>query len=152
MEQEGVLDLKLFHTDASITFIVPREDDKTINSVSKALEALNHKKEAEVNSVLNYINNNSVCKSVQLVGYFGEKSTDKCGICSVCASQKSSPSKREIQLISEEILILLEERELSSRMLSEKLTFTESKILVVLRHLQDLEKIKINTKNEYFLN
>ena len=152
MEQEGVLDLKLFHTDASITFIVPREDDKTINSVSKALEALNHKKEAEVNSVLNYINNNSVCKSVQLVGYFGEKSTDKCGICSVCASQKSSPSKREIQLISEEILILLEERELSSRMLSEKLTFTESKIVVVLRHLQDLEKIRINTKNEYFLN
>ena len=152
MEQEGVLDLKLFHTDASITFIVPREDDKTINSVSKALEALNHKKESEVNAVLNYINNDAVCKSVQLVGYFGEKSAENCGICSVCASQKSSPSKKEIQLISEEILLLLEERELSSRILSEKLTFTESKIVFVLRHLQDVEKIRVNTKNEYFLN
>ena len=152
MEQEEVLDLKLFHTDASITFIVPREDDKTINSVSKALEALNHKKESEVNAVLNYINNDAVCKSVQLVGYFGEKSAENCGICSVCASQKSSPSKKEIQLISEKILLLLEERELSSRILSEKLTFTESKIVIVLRHLQDVEKIRVNTKNEYFLN
>ncbi|MBT3587232.1 MAG: RecQ family ATP-dependent DNA helicase, partial [Flavobacteriaceae bacterium] len=75
-----------------------------------------------------------------------------CGICSVCASQKNSPSKKEIQLISAEILLLLEERELSSRMLSEKLTFTESKIVIVLRHLQDVEKIRVNTKNEYFLN
>ncbi|MDG2053047.1 MAG: RecQ family ATP-dependent DNA helicase [Flavobacteriaceae bacterium] len=152
MEQEGILDLKLFHTDASITFLVPREDDKTINSVSKALKALNHKKESEVNAVLHYINNDAICKSLQLVGYFGEKSAENCGICSVCASQKSSPSKKEIQFISEKILLLLEERELSSRILSEKLTFTESKIVIVLRHLQDVEKIRVNTKNEYFLN
>jgi ATP-dependent DNA helicase RecQ len=152
MEQEGVLDLKLFHTDATITFIVPREDDKTINSVSRELEALNHKKESEVKSVLNYINDDTICKSVQLVRYFGEKSAEDCGICSVCASQESTPSKKEIQLISGKILLLLEERELSSRILSEKLTFTESKIVVVLRHLQDVGKIRINTKNEYFLN
>jgi ATP-dependent DNA helicase RecQ len=152
MEQEGVLDLKLFHTDATITFIVPREDDKTINSVSRELEALNHKKESEVKSVLNYINDDTICKSVQLVRYFGEKSAEDCGICSVCASQESTPSKKEIQLISGKILLLLEERELSSRILSEKLTFTESKIVIVLRHLQDVEKIRVNTKNEYFLN
>ncbi len=152
MEQEGVLDLKLFHTDATITFIVPREDDKTINSVSRELEALNQKKETEVKSVLNYISDDTICKSVQLVRYFGEKSAENCGICSVCASQESTPSNKEIELISGKILFLLEERALSSRLLSEKLTFTESKIVVVLRHLQDVEKIRINTKNEYFLN
>tara|TARA_R110000787_G_scaffold86285_12_gene184144 strand:- start:22784 stop:24682 length:1899 start_codon:yes stop_codon:yes gene_type:complete len=152
MEKENVLDLKLFHTDATITFIVPREDDKTINRVSRELEALNQKKESEVKSVLNYINDDTICKSLQLVRYFGEKGAENCGICSVCASQKSTPSKKEIQLISENILILLEENQLSSRLLSEKLTFTESKIVVVLRHLQDVGKIRINTKNEYFLN
>ena len=54
--------------------------------------------------------------------------------------------------MKKKILLLLEERELSSRILSEKLTFTESKIVIVLRHLQDVEKIRVNTKNEYFLN
>jgi ATP-dependent DNA helicase RecQ len=152
MQKEGILDLKLFHTDATITFIVPREDDKTINSVSRELESLNNKKESEVQSVLSYIDNNTTCKSVQLVSYFGEKTAENCGICSVCASQKSTASKKEIQLISKGILNLLEEKELSSRLLSEKLTFTESKILIVIRLLMDAGKIKINTKNEYYLN
>lgn len=151
MQREGVLELNLYHTDASITFIVPREDEKTINMVSKELEALNRKKKNEVKAILNYVANNKVCKSVQLVRYFGETTAENCGICSVCASQKTTPSKKETILISKKILQLLEESEMSSRVLSEKLTFTESKILNVLRHLQDSEKIKINTKNEYYI-
>ncbi|MCF6308259.1 MAG: RecQ family ATP-dependent DNA helicase [Flavobacteriaceae bacterium] len=151
MQREGVLELNLYHTDASITFIVPREDEKTINMVSKELEALNQKKKNEVKAILNYVTNNKVCRSFQLVNYFGETTAENCGICSVCASQKTIPSKKETILISEKILQLLEESEMTSRVLSEKLTFTESKILNVLRHLQDSEKIKINTKNEYYI-
>ena len=151
MQKDGVLDLELYHTDASVTFVVPREDDKTINLVSRELESLNQKKIDEVKSVLNYVANNKVCKSVQLVSYFGETTAENCGICSVCASQKSTPSKKEAIHISKKIVELLEEREMTSRVISEKLTFTESKILIVLRHLQDAEKIKINTKNEYYI-
>ncbi len=151
MQREGVLELNLYHTDASITFIVPREDEKTINMVSKELEALNRKKKNEVKAILNYVANNKVCRSFQLVNYFGETTAENCGICSVCASQKTIPSKKETILISEKIIQLLEESEMTSRVLSEKLTFTESKILNVLRYLQDSEKIKINTKNEYYI-
>ena len=151
MQRDGVLELSLYHTDASITFIVPREDEKTINVVSKELELLNQKKKDEVKAILNYVANNKVCKSVQLVRYFGETTAVNCGICSVCASQKTIPSKKELVLISKKILLSLEESEMTSRELSEKLTFTESKILNVLRLLQDSEKIKINTKNQYYI-
>jgi len=151
MQKDGVLDLELYHTDASVTFVVPREDDKTINLISRELEALNQKKIDEVKSVLNYVANNKVCRSVQLVSYFGEKTAENCGVCSVCASQKSTPSKKEAIYISKKIVELLEESEMTSRGISEKLTFTESKILIVLRHLQDAEKVKINTKNEYYI-
>jgi len=152
MEQDQVIDLKLRHTDSSITFNVPREDDKTINVISKELKALNQKKEGEVKAVLNYIENSKDCKSFQLVNYFGETEAQTCGICSVCASQKSSPSKNEIIIISEKIQLLLEGNEMTSREISEKLTFAESKILIVLRLLQDATKIKTNTKNQYYLN
>jgi len=152
MERDLVIELKLRHTDSTITFNVPREDDKTINVVSKELEALNNKKKEEVKAVLNYIENSTICKSLQLVSYFGESNSQPCGVCSVCASQQSIPSKKETILISEKIQLLLEENEMTSREISEKLTFTESKILVVLRLLQDATKIKINTKNQYYLN
>lgn len=151
-EKENVIQLELTTTDASLTFIEPREDDRTINRVSKTLNRQNNNKERQVASVLEFTNNNSICKSVQLLEYFGEKTTLNCGICSVCSKQESIPSKKEGILIAERILLLLEEEgALSSRDISEKLTFTESKILFVLRAMLDQRKINLNTINQYTL-
>ena len=147
MEKEGVLELKLFHTDATITFIVPREDKKTINRVSKQLLALNHKKENDVNSVLKFVSNTTACKSVQLLRYFGELDAENCGICSVCAPQEKTPSKEELKIIAKKIVQLLEEKEMTYRIMTEKLTFTEPKVVFVLRKLMDAGTLKINTKN-----
>ena len=152
MERDQLIELRLYETDSSITFIVPREDDKTINMVAKELKRRNQKKVNEVTAILKYIENSKLCRSLQLVQYFGEFTAEPCGICSVCAAQQKSPSKKEAILISEKIMHLLEESELNSREISEKLIFTESKVLVVLRLLQDSNKIKMNTKNQYYLN
>lgn len=152
MERDQVIEVSLQITDATLTFLVPREDDKTINVISREVEALNRKKIAQVNSVLNYIDTTKTCRSVQLVSYFGETTSSKCGICSVCKTQNSKLSNREIQYVATQILALLEGGDLSSRKISEKLTFAETDILKVLRLLMDAEKIKINPRNQYFLN
>lgn len=152
MEQREFLSLKLFTTDASLTFLKPREDEKTINPLAKEIENLNDKKASQVASVLGYVKNDSACRSRQLVAYFGELNSKVCGICSVCASSVSVANKEEKKLISEKILIMLEEREMNSREISEKLTFNEAKILHVLQLLMDAEKINVNSKNEYGLS
>jgi ATP-dependent DNA helicase RecQ len=150
MQRDELVDLSLFLTDASITFLVPREDDKTINVIVKEVKQLNKKKEQQVASVLRYIENDQQCRSAQLVSYFGEEVEEPCGICSVCASQETTVTKKEAQLISEKIMILLEENELSSRSLAEKSTFTETKILYVLRLLIDHGKVQRNNRNQYY--
>ena len=150
MQRDELVDLSLFLTDASITFLVPREDDKTINVIAKEVKQLNKKKEQQVASVLRYIENDQQCRSAQLVSYFGEEVEEPCGICSVCASQETTVTKKEAQLISEKIMILLEENELSSRSLAEKSTFTETKILYVLRLLIDHGKVQRNNRNQYY--
>jgi|TARA_R100000306_G_scaffold14139_4_gene17061 ATP-dependent DNA helicase RecQ len=152
MERDEVIDLLLKITDATITFLKPREDDKTINVIAKEIENLNQKKKKQVASVLHYIENNKVCRSVQLARYFGDLEAENCGICSVCASQKKTASKNELKLISEKILQLLEENEMDARELSEKSTFATEKIIYVLRLLLDNGKIKLNTKNQYYIH
>ena len=144
MERDQVVEMTLQITDATLTFLVPREDDKTINVISREVEALNRKKKAQVNSVLNYIENTKTCRSVQLVSYFGETTASKCGICSVCKALTSKFSKTDMQQLAGQILALLEESELTSREISEKLTFAETDILKVLRLLMDAEKISAN--------
>lgn len=152
MERDQVVEMMLQITDATLTFLVPREDDKTINVISREVEALNRKKAAQVNSVLHYMDNTKTCRSVQLVSYFGETTASKCGICSNCKSQISNLSKKEMQHLAKQILAILEGGDLSSREISENLTFTETNVLKAIRLLMDAEKIKINPKNQYYLN
>lgn len=152
MERDQVVEMSLQITDATLTFLVPREDDKTINVISRQVEAQNEKKRAQVNAVLRYLDNTKTCRSVQLVSYFGETTAAACGICSVCNSQKPKSSRRELQKIAKSILLLLESDDLTSREISERLTFAEANILEVLRLLMDAEKIKVNLKNQYYQN
>ena len=152
MERDQLAEITLQITDATLTFLVPREDDKTIHVISREVEALNRKKKAQVNSVLNYLENTKTCRSVQLLSYFGETILEKCGICSVCKQHPSNLSKKELQQIAENILALLEGEDLSSREISEKLTFAETDVLKAINLLLDAEKININPRNQYYLN
>lgn len=152
LERDQVIEMMLQITDATLTFLVPREDDKTINVISRNVEALNRKKEDQVNSVLRYIDNTQKCRSIQLVSYFGETTSEKCGVCSNCKSQSTSISSKDLKKIAYQVLTLLEGENLNSREISEKLTFTEDSILKAIRILLDAEKIKMGPRNQYFLN
>ncbi|PVW13932.1 RecQ family ATP-dependent DNA helicase [Marixanthomonas spongiae] len=152
MERDGVIELLLKITDATITFLKPREDDKTINVIAKEVKNLNEKKKRQVASVVQYIENDRECRSVQLVSYFGDVEAKTCGICSVCASQKNTASKSEMEHISEKIFQLLEERDMDARELKEKSTFATEKLIYALRLLLESGKVKLNTKNQYYLH
>lgn len=152
MERDQVIGMNLQITDATLTFLVPREDEKTINVISREVAALNQKKKNQVNAVLHYLENTKTCRSVQLVSYFGETTATACGICSVCTLKQTPSSKKELQEIARNIMVLLEEKDLTSREIVETLTFAEANILKTLRLLMDAEKIKVNFKNQYYLN
>jgi ATP-dependent DNA helicase RecQ len=149
MKRDDLLELELKITDATLTFMVPREDERTINVVTREVTQLNQKKEAQVAAVLRYVDNTKECRMVQLVSYFGETTAQPCGICSVCATTQSLPSQKETVLIAEQITALLEENARTSRELAETLTFAEPKILHVLRLLMERKKVRLNFKNQY---
>jgi ATP-dependent DNA helicase RecQ len=152
MERDELLELTLHTTDASLTFLVPREDDRTINVVAREIDALNKKKKEQVAAVLNYVENNTTCKSLQLVNYFGEVNITPCGICSVCIKGDRSPiDKHQVTQVSKKIIELLKVAPMNSREISERLTFTEHTILEVLKLLVDAKKIQLDTKNKYFI-
>lgn len=150
MEAQGLCTLSLQNTDASITFLVPREDDRVINRISKEVKLRNDKKKQQVAAVLRYVSTSETCKSVQLVSYFGETTAKPCGICSVCANQKTVTSKEEMIRIKNNILEALEQDNKTSRELTETLTFAESKTLHVLRLLLDQGSIGIDARNTYY--
>src|SRR5690606_14568844 len=134
---------------AEVTFLVPREDDSTINVIAKYIKQQNKLKAEKVQSVIDFINNESVCKSVQLLNYFGEKKISPCGICSVCISKNKDQFNEISPIICDEILKCLKKESLSSRNILQTLTFKENSVLEAIKILLEQEKISINNKNEY---
>lgn len=150
LEKAEIITLKNSKTDAQITYLQPREDDNTINRISTVIKQQNVLKEKQVLSVLNYINNDDLCKSVQLLSYFGEKETSNCGVCSVCISRK--PAKvADSKVITKKIIEALESENLSSRSLFERLNFSETQINNILKVLLEQEIISITKTNTYKL-
>lgn len=148
LKHAEVLDFTMEKNDASITFRVPREDDRSINPITKYIKQQYRHKEAQVGSILNYITNNKVCKSVQLLSYFDEKNLSDCGICSVCL-QKKKKAPQDQKAIKEAIIQLLKETDLPSREIVSRLNYSEEDILHTLRVLLEYDHIQLSYTNTY---
>ena len=151
LEKDNVISLQLANTDSEITFLKPREDDITINPIAKTIEQQHTLKHQQIESVLDYIKNDSICRSLQLLHYFGEKSKKNCGICSVCMAKASRLEKESNAAISIQILKALTTEALSSRQLLLQIKCSEKALLDGLSELIELKKIKLTPINTYTL-
>ncbi|NDP28417.1 MAG: RecQ family ATP-dependent DNA helicase [Flavobacterium sp.] len=144
-----IIDYHKKNNDATIIFNEVREDERTINRVSKYLETQNKQKVAQFESVLHYINEKKVCKSRLILDYFGEKAEADCGICSYCISRKKKSS--DYSSISEKIIALLKIQELNSREIQKLTKNSEDEVIFALQNLLEHNKIVIKPNNKYTL-
>jgi ATP-dependent DNA helicase RecQ len=149
---DDVAEVHIADTDASITFLMPREDDRTLNPFRREIEWLNEQKKKQVKAVLAYIENNQVCRSTQLVSHFDEAHAEACGICSVCIKKNPVGKAVRIDQAADLILKLLKKQNMDGRQLSEKLELPEDELIDTLRKMLDSRLIKRNELNKYSLN
>ena len=94
------------------------------------------KKDAEerVKAVVDFVNNDRECRSVQLLRYFNEKTKKTCGRCDVCQRQAVVP----YDSIEEKLRTVMGEEELPVKeVLSRCDEFDESQVLDAIRFLVD---------------
>lgn len=150
LQTDQVIEYDERNSDLEITFLVPREDDSTINVFAKRVKALNSLKIRNVDAILSYIKNTKTCRNIQLLHYFGETQATECGRCDICKAKKEL-NVNLTTFVSEEIVRQLNIGAKSSRDLIKILPFNEDVVLIALRGLLENERIRINTRNEYEL-
>lgn len=151
IEKDNIIALNLKKTDSEITFIEPREDDKTINRIAKTIISQNKQKVNQINDIINYISDNTHCKSQQLLTYFGETETKACGICSVCIHKTKKVDVASQTNAIEIVISLLQEKDLSSRELMEQSSLEEVLLTNTLKLLLEREAITLTNYNTYKL-
>ena len=131
----------------------PRNDKPQILFLSEFVDAkhfglskenyYDRKKDAEerVKAVVDFVNNDEECRSVQLLRYFNEKTRKTCGRCDVCQKQQhrvpyDAIENRVRSVLSEEMLPMDE-------ILSKCSDFEESQVLDAIRFLVDNEVLQV---------
>lgn len=151
MASDDIINLNISTTDAEITFLQPREDDKTINRISKIIEQQHALKHDQVQSVINYIKNDQTCRSMQLLSYFGEKDSQPCGICSVCTDSIKGSINESEDVLMERIVSSLRNKELSSRQITQVVNIDSEWLILLLKKMLERDMIQINSNNTYSL-
>lgn len=105
--------------------------------------------EKRLQSLLDFLSNSLQCRSQQLLSYFGEKKSQRCGICDVC-SRKSEVMVNDIEfeLISNFIKEELSHNNLHLyELVARTAKFNENDVIATLQWLIDNNKV-LRTKEE----
>ncbi len=144
----SIIDYQSRSNDSSVVFNEVREDERTINRVSKYLEAQNELKRSQLASVLQYVSETGKCRSRMILEYFGERTTTDCGICSYCIGKEKKESDGSLP---GKILDLLKGHEMDSREIQKLTKSPESDVIFALQDLLENNKISIRPNNQYTL-
>ncbi len=149
LKEKEIIEYQAKSNDTTLIFNEVREDERTINRVSKFLEKQNELKKQQFLSVLNYVNEKKVCKSKLILAYFGETDSPDCGICSFCITKE--PKKIDHQSLSDKIIGLLNIQDMNSREI-EKLSKHKTKdVIFAIQNLMENNSINVLSNNKYTL-
>ena len=149
LHKDSIVDFLFSNTDSEVLFLQPREDDKTVNRIMNVVEHQQALKRAQIDAVLKFIDNDSVCKNRQLLQYFGEITDTNCGVCSVCINGKVSEEKKDIKTITTQVILALEKSAMNSRQLVAYLPFEKAEIFDIIKSLLERDVIELHAGNSY---
>ena len=146
LADDSIVEYQNNTSDLEITFLVPREDDHTINLFAKKIKDFNQVKQNNMAAMLGYVSNKKLCRSLYLLNYFGEKTSEKCGTCDICTKKARTASPHDLE---NRVMELLEIRPHTSRQLEKAIGAKEKELLRTLERLLEDERVSLNFKNEY---
>ena len=121
-----------------IIYTQTREEQRYLSIPRSAYEERKERFGKRISKVLEYIDEDRLCRSQMLLSYFGEKGTRPCGSCDTCLAHHASQLKNyEFVEIRSELLTLLKEEPLHIEKVVEQLKFPKEKSLIAIRFLAD---------------
>lgn len=120
-----------------------RVEMQHINIPPAIYEERKERHEKRIEAILEYVTNDTVCRSRMLLRYFGEKNEHNCGVCDTCISLRNKDTAKDVSSkeLIEQIYRILSVRPLTPATLSEELTVNKDVLTDVLHQLLEEEKI-----------
>lgn len=149
LEQYGLLSYLKQTDKPQIQFIKARVDSQSLLIDRRYLEERKKIMQEQVKAVVSYAEEKK-CRSNQLLQYFQEEPTGRCGVCDVCLEEKKGNSLSSFEQISFEMLESLSSKHLTiDELISSLHTGTDKERIDALRNLLDAGKVKSDGMKYY---
>ncbi len=141
-----------------LTFVREREATSRVILGKEAYDDRRERYISRVKSVLDYAQDETICRSQILLSYFGEKNTSPCGKCDICLKKKETQiSNEDFESIRKTVLQMLSSEDLTVNSLVKKIPYKEPKVLQVIRFMLDngqieednMMKLRIQTSSKH---
>lgn len=130
-----------------ITYVKDRFEMEDVVIGKDIYEQRKLQMEKNINAVVSYAKSDDVCRSVQLLNYFGEKSGNECGRCDVCRTKIGEPTKQSISSATEAILSMLDDKKIHDIQELSKIPLPRFQMDAALKELIDEEKVIVEDSN-----
>ncbi len=130
-----------------ISFVEPHMEAEHLVISKENYEDRKERLSKKIEAIIKYAENTTKCRSQQLVEYFGQKESYRCGECDVCLSRNElDMSRYEFDTILEKIKAILKNDHVPLTQLVDDINFEEEKTIKVIDWLFETGKIKYDEK------
>ena len=121
-----------------VIYTQTREEPRHLFIPRSVYEERKKRTETRISKVIDYINEDRICRSRMLTYYFGEKDSRECGCCDVClAKNDSGLNNYTFNAIREALLDALANGPVPAVELTENQPFPSDKLITVIRFLAE---------------
>jgi len=145
LHDQELIEATITNTDLQITYLVPRDDDRTINRFSRELERQNTLRLNKLKSLVQLVTNTTTCINRMILEYFDEKTDTDCGHCSNCLSAV-------VRTTSGQIITLLRKQPFDSQEICKRINEHKDVVVAHLKTLLEQKKVILTSHNKYKIN
>lgn len=98
------------HSDANgrISFNQARQRSQQMRISAENLKWRYEDRKQRIEAIIDFVENDQQCRSVQLLAYFGEKNGKPCGFCDICRKSSHAITDQQFEALRLKLLSLLE--------------------------------------------
>lgn len=143
LDECGILTYQPRAQQPQLTWMEDRMEARHVRLTKEIYADRKKSARKRLDAVIHYVCSDTLCRSSQLVAYFGEKDAVRCGKCDVCRGEnRNSLSKDSFNQLQASLLPLLKKEALSLEELAQKTDIQENELIQFIRWMLDNGKLR----------
>ena len=145
LSHRGILNFIPQRSTPLITYTTDRIDSDRLVISKEVYEMRKEQYEKRIDAIIRYATSKDICRSKQLLSYFGEINRHDCGICDVCVESRQNPGTSvQADRCREQLLALFSDKKSHSMAEVRQLDLPTEALYEVLHELMAEEVIQLD--------